>query len=68
MDAQDEADGVQDIRFAGTVEAGDGVEVRVESEEIVKTISARWQRLNIYLSTKLIVKLTRQSQYNERTI
>ena len=31
LDAEDEADGVEDVGFAGAVEAGDGVEVRVEA-------------------------------------
>ena len=30
-DSEDEADGVQDVRLAGTVQAGDGVEERVEA-------------------------------------
>ena len=31
LDAQDEADGVENVGFARTVEAGNGVEVRVEA-------------------------------------
>jgi hypothetical protein len=30
-DAEDEADGVEDVGFAGAVEAGDGVEVGIEA-------------------------------------
>lgn len=30
-DSEDEADGVQDVRLPGTVQAGDGVEERVEA-------------------------------------
>ena len=32
MDAEDEADGVKDVGFARAVEAGDGIEMRVESD------------------------------------
>ena len=47
MDAQDEADGVEDVGFAGAVEAGDGVEVRVESKrEREEEVRNRQQILN----------------------
>lgn len=47
LDAQDEADGVEDVGFAGAVEAGDGVEVRVESErEREEEVRNRQQILN----------------------
>lgn len=39
LDSQDEADGVEDIGFAGAVEACDGVEVRVKSARLSTIVS-----------------------------
>lgn len=70
LNAKDEADRVKDVGFARAIKAGDGIEVRVESDR-GKTIDREYNISTIkssWITWYHPDQLTRRSPYDERTI
>lgn len=63
-DAEDEADGVEDVGFAGAVEAGDGVEVGIEAVGVwMEREDGRW-RWSIIFNSENDMQHTKQQHTN----